>query len=258
MARPHKTGIDYFPVDVDMADSTEVAYLEAKHGLVAYGLILRLYSRIYREGYFIEWDEVEQYVFARSVGMEKEAVAAIVEDALEVGLFDRGLLEKQGILTSEGVQKRFVSIAGNRRSFTPIPRSHRVMDAHNHGEGGVIEGQSTQSKGKESKEENKDIVRRAVEHLNEKAGTSFKTSSQRTAGFINARINEGFTLDDILTVIDIKTAEWLKDPRMARFLRPETLFSAKFEGYLNERRKEVVNREPDRMRDALTMGEDRG
>ena len=51
---------------------------------------------------------------------------------------------------------------------------------------------------------------------------------------IKARINEGFTIDDFKKVIDIKTAEWKDDPKMSKYIRPETLFSNKFEGYLNQ------------------------
>ena len=47
-------------------------------------------------------------------------------------------------------------------------------------------------------------------------------------------MKEGFTLEDFKTVIDIKTKKWLHDDKMRDFLRPKTLFSTNFEGYLNE------------------------
>lgn len=71
-----------------------------------------------------------------------------------------------------------------------------------------------------------------IEHLNSKAGTSYRASAQATQRHINARIAEGFTLDDFKTVIDKKCAEWLSSD-MAKYLRPETLFGSKFESYLN-------------------------
>ena len=40
--------------------------------------------------------------------------------------------------------------------------------------------------------------------------------------------------DDFKKVIDVKSLEWNKDPKMCKYLRPETLFGNKFEGYLNE------------------------
>ena len=49
------------------------------------------------------------------------------------------------------------------------------------------------------------------------------------------RLAEGFTIDDFKKVIDVKCAQWLNDPNMKKYLRPETLFKAShFESYLNE------------------------
>ena len=36
-------------------------------------------------------------------------------------------------------------------------------------------------------------------------------------------------------MLDIKSSQWLNDSKMEKFLRPETLFGTKFEGYLNEK-----------------------
>lgn len=71
-----------------------------------------------------------------------------------------------------------------------------------------------------------------VAYLNEKAGTAYRTNGAATNRLINARLSEGYTLDDFKTVIDNKCAEWLGSD-MAKYLRPETLFGSKFESYLN-------------------------
>jgi len=72
-----------------------------------------------------------------------------------------------------------------------------------------------------------------VGYLNEKTGKSFKPTTKATVSRINARLKEGFTPDDFKTVIDSRVDKWANDPKMAEFLRPETLFGTKFEGYLN-------------------------
>ena len=72
-----------------------------------------------------------------------------------------------------------------------------------------------------------------VAHLNARAGTSFRPDSGKTRRLIDARWHEGFRLPDFERVIDAKCAEWLHDRDMCRYLRPETLFGTKFEGYLN-------------------------
>ena len=74
-----------------------------------------------------------------------------------------------------------------------------------------------------------------VSFLNEMCGTSYRASSKKTKDLIHARLNEGFTVEDFRTVIYRKGKQWMNDPKMCKFLRPETLFSNKFEGYLNEK-----------------------
>ena len=85
------------------------------------------------------------------------------------------------------------------------------------------------------KNKNKEVYTAVVAYLNEKAGTKYRSTTGKTQTLIRARLAEGFTLDDFKTVIDKKCAEWLNDPKMSKFLRPDTLFSPKFEGYLNSK-----------------------
>lgn len=73
-----------------------------------------------------------------------------------------------------------------------------------------------------------------VDYLNQRCGTSYRHTTRKTRDLIRARWKEGFKLDDFYMVIDKKAAEWLNDPKMSKYLRPETLFGPKFEGYLNQ------------------------
>ena len=75
-----------------------------------------------------------------------------------------------------------------------------------------------------------------IDYLNCKAGTRFKPSSSKTRTKIHARWCDGFRLNDFKEVIDVKVAEWM-DTDMDKYLRPETLFGSKFEGYLNQVKK---------------------
>ena len=47
-------------------------------------------------------------------------------------------------------------------------------------------------------------------------------------------MSEGFTVENFITVNEKKVKQWLHDPEMAQYLRPATLYSNKFEGYLNQ------------------------
>ncbi|MBZ8174782.1 conserved phage C-terminal domain-containing protein [Staphylococcus delphini] len=72
-----------------------------------------------------------------------------------------------------------------------------------------------------------------VEYLNQKTGKHYKHNTAKTKEFIKARWNQDFNLDDFKKVINNKVSEW-KGTDMEKYLRPETLFGTKFEGYLNQ------------------------
>lgn len=72
-----------------------------------------------------------------------------------------------------------------------------------------------------------------IDYLNMVLGTRYTRSANTTKKCIDARLNDGYTVDDFKTVIDKKAKEWLGTD-MEKYLRPETLFGNKFEGYLNQ------------------------
>lgn len=72
-----------------------------------------------------------------------------------------------------------------------------------------------------------------VAHLNLKTNQNYRASGKITQQKIRARMNEGFSLDDFLQVIDYKAGEWI-GTKYANYLRPETLFGSKFESYVNQ------------------------
>ncbi|WP_423800031.1 conserved phage C-terminal domain-containing protein [Neobacillus sp. SAB-20_R2A] len=74
-----------------------------------------------------------------------------------------------------------------------------------------------------------------VDYLNAKTDANYKSGTKKTNQLIQARLREGFTVEDFKKVIDLKTAEWLDDPHMSTYLRPATLFGTKFESYLNQK-----------------------
>lgn len=79
---------------------------------------------------------------------------------------------------------------------------------------------------------NKYIVE-IIDYLNEKTNSNYKTTTKATEQKINARLREGFTLEDFKKVIDKKTDEWM-GTQLEQYLRPDTLFGTKFESYLNQ------------------------
>ena len=75
-------------------------------------------------------------------------------------------------------------------------------------------------------------ISQIVACLNKNAGTRFKSDSKNTVRRITARLNEGYTVEDICRVIERKCADW-RGTEYAQYLRPKTLFGSNFEGYIN-------------------------
>lgn len=88
-------------------------------------------------------------------------------------------------------------------------------------------------KGNSSMENQQELFKEVINYLNTKANKNYHYTN-RNFTFVKARLNEKYTKDDFLKVIDIKCDEWLNDSKMNKFLRPETLFGNKFESYLNQ------------------------
>lgn len=92
------------------------------------------------------------------------------------------------------------------------------------------------------------IVKEIINYMNELAGTSYKATTKKTQSLINARLKEGFSVDDFKDVIYFKYHEWYKNPVTFQngvtsdiYFRPNTLFSNNFEGYLEDYRKKYTD-----------------
>jgi len=79
-----------------------------------------------------------------------------------------------------------------------------------------------------------ELIKNIIDYLNKKTESNYGHKTRKTINLIEARLNEKFTPDDFIKVIDVKTLEWI-GTSMAKFLRPETLFGNKFESYLNQK-----------------------
>ena len=88
------------------------------------------------------------------------------------------------------------------------------------------------------KEKDNNIYSLVIDYLNKKANTNYRASTKNTQSFINARVSEGYTVEDFKKVIDSKSKEWLNTD-FEKYLRPATLFGTKFENYLNEANKKT-------------------
>lgn len=105
MGRPIKTGLDYFPLDVNLEDKVEL--IEAEFGLQAFAIIIKLWQKIYQSGYYIQWDRDNVLLFSRRVNSELTYINSVINACLIRDIFNAELFDKYSILTSSGIQKRY-------------------------------------------------------------------------------------------------------------------------------------------------------
>lgn len=92
-------------------------------------------------------------------------------------------------------------------------------------------------------EKNLDVVAEVINYLNQKTNRNYRINNKSTRRFINARLKDGYKLEDLKKVIDFKVQQWLHNPKMKTFLRPSTLFSpTNFENYVVESQEQPVKR----------------
>jgi hypothetical protein len=117
MARPQKQGLSYFPIDVDIFEDEKLQFISAKYGLKGEAIVFRLLSKIYRNGYYIEFNEDVQLLFSKSCGLERNdnATINVVSELLKRNFFDKSMFEQFQVLTSKGIQKRYAKICNDSR-----------------------------------------------------------------------------------------------------------------------------------------------
>lgn len=82
-------------------------------------------------------------------------------------------------------------------------------------------------------EKNRKIYSNIIQHFNLKCDKSYKLDSEVFIDYIDALLTKGFSEQDIISVIDQKSKDWV-NTKYTQYLRPSTLFGDKFEIYLND------------------------
>lgn len=186
MGRPTKQGIDYFPLDVDFFTDIKVRKLLRACGSQSASILICLLCNIYRNnGYYILWDDDMPFVIADEVGVSEGAVKEVVVKALQVGFFENSLYEKYNILTSVGIQKRYL-LATYQRKERKLDKKYLVNHTNNSvscAKNEVICTESTQSK---SKIEIKENTTKVVQKKSSAAKAAPNTIDLRKEEFYNS------------------------------------------------------------------------
>lgn len=161
-ARPPKSGIDYFPLDVHM--DTRMRLIEAEFGLTGFAVVVKLLQYIYGQGgYYGEWNDEVALLFGRDIGLGGSAVSEIVSAAIRREIFDRDLYERFSILTSEKIQRDYMRVVARRARvevenvYLLVKHTEIPVNVHINGVSAYrnpdkcIQKSTKESKGKESK-----------------------------------------------------------------------------------------------------------
>ncbi len=159
MARPTKKGLDYFPLDVDFLSDLKVRRIIKACGKEAVHILVALLANIYRdEGYYVLWDDDLAFLVADEVGTKEGTVEELVRKAVQVKFFDKDIFDKYSVLTSKGIQNRYILATKERKKVelefrylltNEVNRSNISINGRGNS---VNQGNNQQSKVKESKE----------------------------------------------------------------------------------------------------------
>lgn len=131
-----RNGIDFFPMDTDILTDDEKVFdlMEAASdtgtddaAFAAFGRWMGLLCRIYREGPALALDGRSERKLARDLGMTRESLIGFVGQCVESGLLDRGLWERERVLTSRGIQKRWCAAKKRTKALPADMRAWSLL-----------------------------------------------------------------------------------------------------------------------------------
>lgn len=133
MGRQTKIGLDYFPLDVDFFEDEKIQFVNARFGIKGEAIVLRILARIYRNGYYLKFGEDERLLFAKGVGdiSLHSCVNDVVNESVKRGLFSKDIFNKFEVLTSRGIQVRYLEASVRRKNVDWI-KEYSLIDINDY------------------------------------------------------------------------------------------------------------------------------
>lgn len=120
MGRKIKRGLDYYPVDVDIASDIKMRKLLKRCGGQAYTVYAFMLCLIYKNGYYIELDEDLPFILSEQTGYSEEYIGQVVDCCLDIDLFNKTLYASDKVITSRAIQERYSLIRRLTNVKNPI------------------------------------------------------------------------------------------------------------------------------------------
>lgn len=129
MGRPRKKGLDFFPLDANMFYDLKIKrLLRDCEGGKGYSVFVYFLSRIYKEGYYINWDDDWKYMASCDLKFEEEFIEKCIDCMLRVDLLNKELFDKYKILTSHGIQKQYFLIFRLNKRILPSSLPYLLIE----------------------------------------------------------------------------------------------------------------------------------
>ena len=122
MARIAKSGLEYFPFDIDFFQDIRIRKLIKRQGGKAVTVYALLLCLIYKNGYYMQWDDELPFIGSEMSGFDEAYVSEVIKTCLTLGLFDKNLYDTEQVLTSKGIQVRYCNIQRLNKRMSRIDR----------------------------------------------------------------------------------------------------------------------------------------
>lgn len=110
----NSNGIQYFPLDVDIFDDPKVIPAICQFGEDAERVVMRLLFALYREGYCIEYNDALKFALAMRTRKDPQYIDQVIMSLVKYNFFDKDLFNQYNVLTSKGIQKRWIQATRKR------------------------------------------------------------------------------------------------------------------------------------------------
>lgn len=254
--------VEWVRLQTDMFDNRKIKYIrtlpEGNNIVLIWVMLLTMAGRCNSNGLIFLTENVPYttHMLAAELGFDETVVA------MAISVFERlGMVATSGeaLLISSWNEHQFVdglekirekdrnrkrekkkqeqALLDSAENSTEIPRNddgNSTDSSYIYNSLGFSSSSKDLKDNKDSSSNTNSIYKDIIDYLNITVGTHYSNSSKSTIKHINARLSEGFTIEDFKTVIDKKSDEWI-GTQFEQYLKPDTLFGTKFEGYLNQK-----------------------
>lgn len=223
--------------DSDANQDAKLQNVLLDYGLEGYGLywycIELIAGKVDKDNITFELEH-DARIIARNVGSTAQKVEEMMRYFVDLGLFE----DSQGTITclklARRLDKSMTSNPEMRQLIENIKSHDSIMTQSEKPMQDKIRLDKTRVDNKEIPLSScNDDVKSVVDQMNSILNSKYKPSTKSHAQNISARLDEGHSIDDLILVVKDRLSVWGDDPKMAQYLRPQTIFQAgKFNGYL--------------------------